>query len=397
MLFYSYLPIMAEYTLKLKEGMDKRDILEEIVLRDGSPYQYGSPSAVYKFVRQQFPDKKFTFKFVRDFIETHVRQRQILAKPASVKFARLPYRTWGYGFQVQMDLMFMRWNQKNILTCVELFSRQGEAEICASKSAKNVQAAAERILKRMKIQPVILQTDHGKEFHNATFKAFCKKINSTHLSINSEKKAAVVERFNRTLRTMYKIYKTMQPSTSPFRILKSIVSAYNCMPNSAIGNIPPARINYDNAGVLLESQMKTFQKQRKLAQTLIRPFKFKRGDYVRATVERESGTFMKSTDGLFSEEVFKVTKALVKPYDPHIRLYELEDLTGEKIEGVFYEPQLRLARGFQPDRPVVDKVHSRRKRDAVVSLVDFPSKYRKIVPLKELPKKKKQKKKTKKS
>ena len=375
--------------------MDKNDILEEIVLKDGSPYQYASPSMVHKFLRQQFPAKKFTFDQVRDFIEKNVRQRQILAKPASVKFPRLPYRTWGYGFQVQMDLMFMRWNKKNILTCVELFSRQGEAEICASKSAKNVQAAAERILKRMKIQPVILQTDFGKEFHNATFKAFCKNINATHLSINSEKKAAVVERFNRTLRTMYKIYKTMQPQLTPFQIVKRIVSSYNRMPNSAIGNIPPARITYENAGVLLKSQMQTFEKQRQLAKKLIKPFKFKRGDFVRATVERESGTFMKSTDGLFSEEVFKVTKALVKPYDPHIRLYELEDLTGEKIEGKFYEPQLRLVRGFDVNNPTIDKVHSRRKREAVVSFLDFPSKYRKTVPLTDLPKKKSTKKKKK--
>lgn len=374
------------FTLKVKEGMDKNQLLEQIVLGDGSPYQYASPSMVYKFVKQQFPQWKFTFNFVRDFIESHVRQRQILAKPASRRFPRLPYRTWGYGFQVQMDLMFMRWNKKNILTCVELFSRQADAEICASKNAKNVQAAAERLLKRMKIQPVILQTDFGKEFHNRTFKTFCEKINATHLSINSEKKAAVVERFNRTLRTMYKIFKTMQPQKTPFQILKSIVSSYNRMPNSAIGNIPPARIGYHNAGVLLDSQMQTFKKQRKMAEKLIKPFQFKRGDYVRATVERESGTFMKSTDGLFSEEVFKVTKALVKPSDPHIRLYELEDLTGERIEGVFYEPQLRLARGFDPDKPVIDKVHSKRKRDAVVSVVDFPSKYRKIVSLKELPK-----------
>lgn len=52
-----------------------------------------------------------------------------------------------------------------------------------------------------------LQTDEGKEYYNSVVQALLKKYNVNHYSTYSEKKASIVERFNRTLKTrMYRAF-----------------------------------------------------------------------------------------------------------------------------------------------------------------------------------------------
>jgi len=67
-----------------------------------------------------------------------------------------------------------------------------------NKTAQAVTEAFEGILKYIK--PNNLQTDQGKEFINKTFQDLMKqhKINHSHTFFNI--KAAIVERFNRTLK-----------------------------------------------------------------------------------------------------------------------------------------------------------------------------------------------------
>ena len=48
--------------------------------------------------------------------------------------------------------------------------------------------------------PRRLQTDKGKEFFNSNFQARMKRHGIQHFASESEQKAAVVERFNRTIK-----------------------------------------------------------------------------------------------------------------------------------------------------------------------------------------------------
>ena len=58
------------------------------------------------------------------------------------------------------------------------------------------------LLKKLKDRfgdyPKLAQFHDGKEFYNVGFNALLKKHYVNHFSTNSDKKAAVVERFNRT-------------------------------------------------------------------------------------------------------------------------------------------------------------------------------------------------------
>ena len=48
-----------------------------------------------------------------------------------------------------------------------------------------------------------MQTDEGKEFMNKYFQDYCKEGKIKFVIVNSEMKAAVVERFNRTFQNNY--------------------------------------------------------------------------------------------------------------------------------------------------------------------------------------------------
>ena len=53
----------------------------------------------------------------------------------------------------------------------------------------------------------LAQFDDGKEFYNVGVKALLEKHGTKYFSSNSDKKAAIVERFNRTLKTaMWKYF-----------------------------------------------------------------------------------------------------------------------------------------------------------------------------------------------
>ncbi|VEN59611.1 unnamed protein product, partial [Callosobruchus maculatus] len=58
----------------------------------------------------------------------------------------------------------------------------------------------ETVLKQQ--TPKNLQTDAGIEFFNQNFKNLMKQYNINHYNVFSEKKAAIVERVNRTMKNM---------------------------------------------------------------------------------------------------------------------------------------------------------------------------------------------------
>ncbi|RWS05971.1 NACHT: LRR and PYD domains-containing protein 3-like protein [Leptotrombidium deliense] len=74
-----------------------------------------------------------------------------------------------------------------------------------NKNAVNVAKAFETFLKQR--QQFTLQTDKVLEFLNTEFKKLMKKYSSSHFTTsNNDIKCAVVERFNRTLKSMFKYF-----------------------------------------------------------------------------------------------------------------------------------------------------------------------------------------------
>ena len=83
-----------------------------------------------------------------------------------------------------------------------------------------------------------MQTEAGKEFLNKDVQGFLKREGVQHFVSNSDQKAGMVERLNRTLKSRIWTYFTAQQTRHYLDILTKIVDAYNNTYHRMIGRAP---------------------------------------------------------------------------------------------------------------------------------------------------------------
>ena len=255
-----------------------------------------------------------------------------LNKPRRRKFPTRPYRTGGINDTWQMDLMEMipfssiNSGYKYILTCIDVFSRFARALPLKSKAASDVESALKYMLRDAK--PYHIQTDLGKEFYNSNVQALFKKLKIKHYSVYSQFKAALVERFNRTLRERITKYFIARGKKKWVSVLPKFVEAYNNTKHRSIG-MKPIEVNKANEGQLWIEQNKNLKNSRA---------KYKVGDYVRISRLTQS-PFIKKFDHNWSDEVYEIYKIDIKSPPP---MYIIKDDYGELIQGKFYELELQV-------------------------------------------------------
>src|SRR5438477_3706732 len=129
-----------------------------------------------------------------------------LHKGARRRYVTRPYRTNKIDGQWQIDLVEMLEFQnvndgyRYLLTVIDLFSRYAWARPLKTKSAADVTLAFRSILSEDRRKPKKVQSDNGREFENAPFQLMLTNNGIKFFTISSAYKAAVVERFNRTLK-----------------------------------------------------------------------------------------------------------------------------------------------------------------------------------------------------
>ena len=126
---------------------------------------------------------------------------------------------------------------KWLLTCMDLYSRYAWAIPVKTKSAPDVLEALKKIFEERRPSE-LFQTDEGKEFYNKPVGDYLKSLKIHHFSVFSKMKAAMVERFNQTLKTkMWRAF-TKQGSYKWLDIVQDLVDSYNRTKHSAIGMAP---------------------------------------------------------------------------------------------------------------------------------------------------------------
>ena len=96
-----------------------------------------------------------------------------------------------------------------------------------------------------------LQTDKGKEYFNSTVQALLKRFNVKHYSTYSKKKASIVERFNRTLKTnMYRAF-SEQGHYRWLLLLPKLMMEYNDRVHRTIG-MKPRQVDESNERIVLK-------------------------------------------------------------------------------------------------------------------------------------------------
>jgi len=114
--------------------------------------------------------------------------------------------------QWQADLVEMREFSKSndnynyMLTVIDCFSRYAWVEPLKTKTGLETSEAFKKIFKTGHI-PLKIHFDEGKEFYNKNVKELFESKEIEFFSTFSDKKAAIIERFNRTLKSrMWKYF-----------------------------------------------------------------------------------------------------------------------------------------------------------------------------------------------
>ena len=179
-----------------------------------------------------------------------------LHKPTRNRFRRRRTYAKDINDLFQADLVDMsamaRQNDGNryLLTCIDVFSKRAWAVPLKTKSGENVKAAFEFIFKDA--IPNMLQTDKGTEFFNSTVQALLSQHDIKHYtSENEDIKAAVVERFNRTLKNKMWRYFTHTKTQKYIDVLDEMIDSYNNSYHRSI-SMAPNQVTPDNMQTVMD-------------------------------------------------------------------------------------------------------------------------------------------------
>lgn len=185
--------------------------------------------------------------------------------------------------------------------------------------------ALEPLMRRNR--PKKIQVDGGSEFFNRWFIALTNELNIKMYWVHSDRKAPIVERVNRTLKTrMYK-YFTSHGTEQWYDVLDDLVAGYNNTVHRSI-KCTPNEVNLANEDIIRRRLFPPLPPRKKP--------KLKVGDLVRTN--RFKNIFKKAYEKVWTHEVYRVIE--VKNTNPVT--YAIEDLKSETIDGSYYEADLQL-------------------------------------------------------
>ncbi|CAB4008237.1 integrase core domain-containing [Paramuricea clavata] len=269
----------------------------------------------------------------------------IVHKPTRVHFKTQRTYVDGLAQQLQLDLVDMqKYSHVNkgykwILTSIEILSRYAFVVPAYRKGTKDMVPAVEKILEqfheRFGRYPKVVQFDEGKEFYNNGVKGLLEKHDIHYFSTRlTGKKAAIVERFNRTLKTrMWKYFTEQQFTTKSkkwINVLDNFVASYNHSKHRTI-DMKPADVNETNKD-------KVWTKLYGYPLSHFPEPKFKVGDRVRDQIYRN--TFVKGYTSNYTDDVYVVSE--VFRGDPNMYKLINPDDDDREIQGRFYEHELSL-------------------------------------------------------
>ena len=311
------------------------------------PKHAGSFGGVSKF--QRHVKGKIKTKDIRTWLQK--QDAYTLHKPVRLTFRRRKTFTVGIDDLWQADLADLsalaNYNDKNkyLLTCIDVFSKYAWVLPLKSKTGSALTEAFSKLLDDR--HPAHLQTDKGTEFLNKSFQSLLlKNAILFYTTENTDTKASVVERFNRTLKTKMWKYFTYKNTHRYIDVLQDLVHSYNNTYHRSI-DMTPSQVSIENEDII---RKRLYGEKKRPAK-----WKYKVGDNVRISKARMA--FKKGYLPSWTDEIFTIAARI--PSDPIT--YELTDLNDEKLKGKFYEEELQHILK-EDDVYKIEKVLKTRKR-----------------------------------
>src|SRR5579872_3973217 len=209
---------------------------------------YTSESQLWKQIK--LDKKEITKEYLKNWLneQSTVTLHKQYNKPRIYRKTRVN----GIDEQWQADLVEMREfssenNEYNyMLTVIDCFSRYAWIKPLKTKTGQETSKSFEDIFLEGRI-PEKIQFDEGKEFYNKNVKQLLSSKNIKYFSAFSDKKAAIVERFNRSIKSrMYK-YFTSHETRKWIDVFQKLIDAYNNSYHSTIKMTPIAGSKEENS------------------------------------------------------------------------------------------------------------------------------------------------------
>lgn len=273
---------------------------------------------------------------VRNFLDR--QQAYSLHKPTVHKFKTRKTYVARIDQQWQADLADMQKLSKHndgynyILTCIDVLSKFAWAVPVKSKSAPDMLVAMNNLFSMTAPRTCErLQTDKGAEFLNRAVQRLLAERNVAHFVTQSEKKASIVERFNRTLKTRLWTYFSAHHKSRYIDVLQAFVDGYNQSHHRMI-KMRPIDVTKENE---TRVWMNLFGNGDVLPK---KGGKWpKNGDMVRIT--KWKGAFDKGYQQNWTDEHFLVNDHI--PSSDREYVYKLRDYKHEPVEGTFYAKEIQ--------------------------------------------------------
>lgn len=259
-----------------------------------------------------------------------------LHRDRRIKFKRNHYNITNIDDLWEMDLIDMqkysRINKGNkyILAVIDCFSKFAWCITIKRKTPAEIIRGFDEIFSSTTRRPIKIQSDKGREFVNKHVKLyFADKDIQFFTTRDPATKAAICERFIRTIKNLIYKYFTYSKSNKYVDVIENLLILYNNRKHSSIG-IAPANVNENN---ILQVWQYTQQKRKK---SIFRsPPTLHVGDIVR--ISNSKSVFEKGYKPKWSTEKFSVVK--VHRRNPVV--YSIKDNTGTVITGNFYQNELQ--------------------------------------------------------
>ena len=214
---------------------------------------------------------------------------------------------------------------KYTFTNIDIFSKYAYAFAIKSKKMSDIKICFQKIFNERK--PKYIWSDQESTFFSRKMLKFFEDNNVKMYHTNSNLKAVVVERFDRSLRELMMKEFIKNNNIIWYNILPNLIKKYNNRYQNAI-KMKPVDVN-ESSEKYIRHTVYNYNITNEVP-------KFKINDLVRISLKRRE-LFDKPTGNIkWSEELFKIYKI----NKSNVITYELKDMNIENIEGIFYEKEL---------------------------------------------------------
>ena len=227
-----------------------------------------------------------------------------------------------------------------IFTNIDVFSKYAWSFPIKSKKISDIKPCFEKIFKERK--PKFIWSDKESAFFSKEMLKFFEDHNIKIYYTNSNLKAVIIERFNRSLRELMMKEFVKNNNTVWYNILPKLIKFYNNRYHNTIKD-KPINVNKSNEKYIKDTIYKYNVTNKKP--------KYKINDLVRISLKRRQ-LFDKPSEHIkWSEELFKIYKI----NKSNVITYQLKDMNDEIIEGQFYEKEIQLTKNITGEY-IIEKI-----------------------------------------